>query len=160
LIPTTRPEERLSDLRSLLGLFVLLEALGFLFGALLHAGIEIPIGGGMYLEQVVPATIVESVCALVLAVGAVALISHHRLAFEATLVAHLIAIAGTILGIVAITAGRGEHNLPNDIFHRVVLVAMVAVVVLLWTPVGRRAMRRDDTERRAGHSSGNGRQRR
>src|SRR5437868_15406351 len=101
----------MSDVRPLLGVFVMLEALSFLLGALLHAGIEIPIGGGMYLEQVVPATVVESACALVLAVAAVALLTRNGRAWEATFAAHLIAIAGTILGIVAITADRGEHNL-------------------------------------------------
>ena len=160
MIRTTHPQQRPNDVRPLLGVFVLLEALGFLLGALLHAGIEIPIGGGMYLEHVVPATIVETVCALVLAVAAVALISRHRRAWEATLGAHVIAIAGTILGIAAITAGAGEHNLPNDIFHRVVLVAMVAVLVLLWTPAGRRAIHRQDAQRTIRRSSGNGRQRR
>ena len=160
LIRTTRRQQRISDLRPVLGVFVLLEALAFLLGALLHAGVEIPIGGGMYLEHVVPATIVESVCSLVLAVGAVALITRNRRAWEATLSAHVIAIAGTILGIVAITAGRGEHNLPNDIFHRIVLVAMVAVLVLLWTPTGRRAIRRDAAELAVRGSSGNDRQRR
>ena len=160
MIRTTHPQQLPNDVRPLLGVFVLLEALGFLLGALLHAGVEIPIGGGMYLEHVVPATIVESVCSLVLAVGAVALITRKRRAWEATLTAHVIAIAGTILGIVAITAGRGEHNLPNDIFHRVVLVAMVAVLVLLWTPTGRRAIRRDAAELAVRGSSGNDRQRR
>ena len=110
MIRTTRRQQRISDLRPVLGVFVLLEALAFLLGALLHAGVEIPIGGGMYLEHVVPATVVESVCSLVLAVGAVALITRNRRAWEASLSAHVIAIAGTILGIVAITAGRGEHN--------------------------------------------------
>ena len=157
---TTSNEQGTTDLRPPLGVFVLLEALGFVIGAMLHAGIEIPIGGGMYLEHVVPAAVVETVCAFVLAVAALALITCNRQAWEATLVSHVISIAGTILGVVAITAGRGEHNLPNDIFHRVILVAMVAVLVLLWTPAGRRAIRRDDAEPAVRRSARNGRQRR
>ena len=96
-------------------------------------------GTHLALADIDESGLVETVCAFVLAFAALALITCNRRAWEATLVSHVISIAGTILGVVAITAGRGEHNLPNDIFHRVVLVAMVAVLVLLWTPAGRRA---------------------
>lgn len=57
--------------------------------------------------------IVEGLCGLFLAVSAYALFTRRTWAWPAATAAHVFALAGVLLGISAIAAGRGPHTLLN-----------------------------------------------
>lgn len=62
------------------GALLLLAGATFLVGALLHAGVVLPLGVATLSEpRIVPATIVEGVCALALSVGAYGLLTRPSL---------------------------------------------------------------------------------
>jgi hypothetical protein len=90
----------------------------FVFGAIQHAGVEI----GHFREPViVPAAIVESVCALSLLWGLWAVFRGSPAFWRIVFTGNLIALAGVLLGIVALAAGRGPRTASNDNLHRAML---------------------------------------
>lgn len=54
--------------------------------------------------------------------------------------AHAFALGGVLLGTVALAVGAGPSTELNTVYHRVMLVALVAVLALLLTPAGRSAL--------------------
>jgi hypothetical protein len=69
--------------------------------------------------------------------------------------AHGSALAGVLLRVVALALGRGPRTESNDLYHRVMLLILVAILILLFTraaktAVGRRA--RSAAEWRAAES--------
>ena len=105
-------------MRIVLGLLMSLNAALFVFGAIQHAGVEI----GRFREPViVPAAIVESVCAVSLLWGLWALFRGSRAVWRIAFTGNLIALAGVLLGIVALAAGRGPRTASNDNLHRAML---------------------------------------
>jgi hypothetical protein len=115
----------------------------FFLGALLHLGGRIPLGVAIVDEpRILPATIVEALCGLALAVAAFAVLTHRGWAWTAATAAHTFALGGVVLGMAALAAGAGSSTELNTIYHRVMLVALVAVLALLLSPVGRNALRR------------------
>jgi hypothetical protein len=122
-----------------LQILVLLEAIVFFIGALLHLGVHVPVG---FTEpRIIPATIVESIIGIAFAVAAYALFTRRDWAWRSALTAHCISIAGILLGMAALAAGRGPRTESNDIYHRVMLLIAVVVVVLLLTRSGKSALR-------------------
>jgi hypothetical protein len=116
------------------------EALGFLLFAVLHFGQPLPLGFVVLEEPPRPyAVIVEGAAAFLLMLGAFAAIMHRSWAWTAATVAHVFALAGVLWGIVAIQAGRGPHTPLNDTFHGVMIVFLIAGLIFLLTPQGRRA---------------------
>jgi hypothetical protein len=104
--------------RSVLGLLMALNTALFVFGAIQHAGVEI----GRFREPViVPAAIVESVCALSLLWGLWAVFRGSPAFRRIVFTGNLIALAGVLLGIVALAAGRGPRTASNDNLHRAML---------------------------------------
>jgi hypothetical protein len=98
-----------------LGLLMALNMALFVFGAVQHVGLEI----GSFREPVIiPAALVESICALALLWGLWAVV-HGSWPIAVT--GNLIALAGVLLGIVALAAGRGPRTASNDNLHRVML---------------------------------------
>jgi hypothetical protein len=90
----------------------------FVFGAIQHAGVEI----GRFREPViVPAAIVESVCALSLLWGLWAVFRGSPAFRRIVFTGNLIALAGVLLGIVALAAGRGPRTASNDNLHGAML---------------------------------------
>jgi hypothetical protein len=70
---TTRPR---SMVATAVGMLAVLYAITFLLGALLHLGVRIPLGFAVLAEpRIIPATIVEGLCGLGLAVGAYAVLT-------------------------------------------------------------------------------------
>lgn len=53
-------------------------------------------------------------------------------------------MAGVLLGIGALAAGLGPTTELNYVYHRVVLVVLVAGLALLLAPIGRAALGRTD----------------
>jgi hypothetical protein len=110
-------------MRSALGLLMVLNMALFVFGAIQHVGIEI----GQFSEPViVPAAIVESICALSLLWGLWAVFRDSPAFWRIAFTGNLIALAGVLLGIVALAAGRGPRTVSNDNLHR----AMLALIGL------------------------------
>ena len=128
-----------------LRVLVPLEAVTFLLGASLHLGIRIPLGFAVLAEpRMIDATIVEGLCGLFLAISAYAVFTRRRWAWPAAIAAHAFAVAGVLLGIGALAAGLGPTTELNYVYHRVILVVLVAGLALLLTPIGRAALGRGD----------------
>ena len=89
----------------------------FFLGALLHLGGRIPLGVAIVDEpRILPATIVEALCGLALAVAAFAVLTHRGWAWTAATAAHTFALGGVVLGMAALAAGAGsstELNTPS-----------------------------------------------
>ena len=136
--------ERTTDPRTgittVVGILSAIYAATFFFGALLHLGFRIPLGSAVLAEPtILPASIVESLCGLALLFSAFAVLTRARFAWTAALAANAFALGGVLLGVVALAAGGGPSTDLNTIYHRVMLVALVAVLALLVTPSGRTA---------------------
>jgi hypothetical protein len=110
-------------MRIVLGLLMALNMALFVFGAIQHVGVEI---GRFHEPVIVPAAIVESVCALSLLWGLWALFRGSRAVWRIAFTGNLIALAGVLLGIVALAAGRGPRTVSNDHLH----VAMLTLIGL------------------------------
>jgi hypothetical protein len=119
------------------------EASTFLTFALLHVGFQIPLGFVTLAEPpILPARIVETVCGLALAGAAFAVLLGSRWGWLSAIGAHLLSVAGVLLGIVALNAGRGPRTVSNDVYHLSILSALAVGLVLLATPPIRSALRR------------------
>ncbi len=120
---------------------IVLEAATFLVAALLHTGVPVPLGLAVLEEPViVPATIVEGLCGFFLAIGAYAIFTHRSWAWTAAFSAHVFSVLGVLLGIFALSVGAGPRTDLNDVYHRVVLVALLVGLGLLSTPSARTAL--------------------
>jgi hypothetical protein len=125
------------------GILSALYAVTFFCGAWLHLGVQIPLGFTVLAEpRILPATVVEGLCGLALAVAAFAVLAHMSWAWSAAFAAHAFSLGGVLLGMVALAVGAGPPTELNTIYHRVMLVALVAVLTLLLSPAGRTALRR------------------
>jgi hypothetical protein len=148
----TLPRRR-DTVATAVGVVATVEAVSFLLGAVLHLGVRIPLGFAVLAEpRVGPAVIVEGLCALVLAGSAYAVLTHKSWAWPAAIGAQAVALAGVLLGMAAIAAGRGPHTVLNDTYHRVMVILLVAGLGLLSTPVVRAALGRRDSERTPSHA--------
>jgi hypothetical protein len=142
MIEHTRSHRR-NGVATAIGVLSAVYAATFYLGALLHVGTRIPLGFTVVEEPVIlPATIVEGLCGTALAVAAVAVLARGNRAWTAATVAHAFALGGVLLGITALAVGAGPLTELNTIYHRVMVVALVAVLALLLSSAGRTALRR------------------
>jgi serine phosphatase RsbU (regulator of sigma subunit) len=116
------------------------EAIIFLLAALLHLGIQFPLGFSE--PRIIPATIVEGLCGISLVVSAYAIFAHRTWAWPIAIATHAFAVAGVLLGITALTLGTGPSTEVNTIYHWVTLVVLFVVLALLATPGARAALGR------------------
>jgi len=114
------------------------EAVTFLLAALLHLGIPL----GFSEPRIIPAAIVEGLCGLFLAVSLSGVVTRTTWAWGSALAAHLVAVAGVLLGIISLALGLGPSTVANTIYHRVILGVLIVVLVLLATPAARAALGR------------------
>jgi hypothetical protein len=134
---TTR---RWSTVVTVISVLIVGEAITFLLAALLHLGVQLPLG---FTEpQIIPAAIVEGLCGLFLAVSAYAVFTRRTWAWPIAIAAHVFAVAGVLLGITALALGAGPSTEANTTYHRVILVVLVVVLVLLATPGARTTLGR------------------
>jgi len=134
---------RRNGIATAIGILSAVYAATFFFGALLHLGVTIPLGFAVVEEPVIlPATIVEGLCGVALAVAAFAVLTRRELAWPIALAAYAFALGGVLLGITALALGAGPSTELNSVYHRVMVVALVAVLALLLLPAGRSALRR------------------
>ncbi len=123
---------------TLITVLMVAEAVTFLLAALLHLGIPL----GFSEPRILPAAIVEGLCGLFLAVSTYTVLARTTWAWGAALAAHLVAVAGVLLGIISLALGAGPSTVANTIYHRVILGVLVVVLVLLATPGARAALGR------------------
>jgi hypothetical protein len=143
---TEATPRRRTTLATMIGVLAALYAVTFLLGALLHLGVRIPLGLAVLAEpRILPATVVEGLCGLFLAVGAYAALSRKTWAWPTITAAHAFAVGGVLLGITALALGGGPSTDLNTIYHRVMLAALVAGLALLLTPAARAALGRGDS---------------
>jgi hypothetical protein len=128
-------------MRRALGLLAALYSITFGVAVMLHLGVDIPLGFTVLEEPQRPiAVIVEGVAGVALAVGALAVFTRRTWVWVAMTGAHAVALAGVLWGMVAVAAGRGPHTQLNDTYHRVMVVALAANLILLLTPLGRTSL--------------------
>ena len=127
-----------SPVVTVISVLMVAEAVTFLLAALLHLGIPL----GFSEPRILPAAIVEGLCGLFLAVSTYAVVARAHLAWGVALAAHLVAVAGVVLGITALALGAGPSTEANTIYHRVILGILIVVLLLLATPAARAALRR------------------
>ncbi len=110
-----------------------LEAAIFLMAAFLHTGTPIPLGFATLREPaILPARIVETSCGLFLVFAAWSIFTAKSWAWGTALASQIFAICGVLLGIVALSLGRGPRTLSNDIYHRIMLVMLASGITLLY----------------------------
>lgn len=134
-----------STMTAALHVVVAFDAVVFLLAAMLHVGIAIPLGNTVITtDQIAPASVVEGLLGLVFTFTTYAVYARKGWSWPLLTGAHIMALAGVLLGIWAIAEGYGPDSLWNDIYHRVMLVILVAGLIALFTPSGRTALGRDN----------------
>lgn len=121
-----------------ISVLMVLETITFFLAALLHLGIQFPLGFSE--PRIIPAAIVEGLCGVFLAVGTYGVFVRKTWAWGVTIAAHIFAAAGVLLGITALALGLGPSTETNTMYHRVILVVLVIVLVGLSTPGARAAL--------------------
>jgi hypothetical protein len=112
----------------------------FLFGALQHAGAAV---GSLHEHVIVPASVVEVLCALALSLGAVAVLKQSLKVWRAAFIGNLVVIIGVAIGMVALAVGAGPRTASNDLYHGIMLALATASLVALLVPAGRTELRRN-----------------
>lgn len=142
--------ERRTTIATIISILTVLYAISFFIGALLHADVRIPIGFTVLDEpQIIPATIVEGLCGIVLAVSAYAILTRKPWAWQSAVGAHIISIGGVLLGIAALAAGRGPRTNLNDTYHAVILTLLMATFAVLLTRSAKVALRHGNRRQRS-----------
>jgi hypothetical protein len=126
-------------MKQLLTTLMLANAALFVFGAAQHAGVAI---GPLQEPVIIPASIVELICALALIWGASAILRASPKAWRAALIGNVVAITGVAIGMVALAAGAGPRTASNDLYHKIMLALAVPSLVILFIPAGRTALKR------------------
>ena len=123
-----------------ISVLIVVEAISFLLAALLHLGIQFPLGFSEPPNRY--AAIVEGLCWLFLSLSLYAMFARKTWTWRAAVAAHIFAVVGVLLGIYATSRGPGDE--ANFIYHRVILVVLVIVLALLATPGARAALGRSN----------------
>ena len=126
-------------MKQLLTILLLGNAALFVFGALQHAGVVI---GSLSEPVIIPASIVELLCALALIWGVVAVLTGSLKAWRSALIGNLIAVAGVAIGMVALAIGAGPRTSSNDLYHSIMLALAAASLVTLFVPATRAVLKR------------------
>ena len=127
------------DVKQTVALLMLGNAALFLLGALQHAGVAI---GPLHEPVIIPASIVELLCALALIWGTAAVLIRSHSAWRAVLIGNLVAITGVTVGIVALAAGAGPRTASNELYHRIMLALAAASLIIIFLPNGREMLHR------------------
>jgi len=118
---------------------VVFDTVALLVAAALHvAGARFALGSVVFAEpQMVPAAIVEGLDGLVFAAATYAVLTGKRWAWTMTLIAHVFAILGFLLGLFSTRNGTTPFN--HD-YHLIMLAIFVIGLTLLFTPAARAAL--------------------
>jgi hypothetical protein len=126
-----------------LRMLVVFDAIALLFAGGVHlVGARIPLGVAVFDEPpIIPAGIVEGLAGLIFVVAVYAIVAGRAWAWGSALTAHLFAIAGFVIGLVATSGGTTPFNYD---YHRVMLGVFLVGLVLLLLPAGRAARRQGE----------------
>ena len=116
-------------MKTLAALLMIANAALFFFGAVQHAGIAL---GPFHEPVIVPAAIVETICGLFLLGGGIVHFGNSRMRWRAAMVGNLVALAGVLLGMVALAVGAGPRTASNDLYHRIMLALIAASILILF----------------------------
>ncbi len=131
------------------GVVLALEAATFVIFGVAHAGVCVFVGFGVLAEpRIVPAIVVEGLCALLLGTAAYAALTRATWAWTSATIAHAFSAAGVLLGIFA-QQHAGGGTTTNAIYHRSILGVMVAGLALLQLPAIKAALGADAPSRHA-----------
>jgi hypothetical protein len=112
----------------LLRIVIVLEALTFFLGALLHSGVEF---SGLSEPKITPIAVIEILCGLFLSLSVYQIGWNKKNAWRTAVIAHIFSIVGVMTGILVLTSGRGPITEFNYFHHRILLAILVIMVVLL-----------------------------
>ena len=115
--------------------FVVFAAVTFVFAAMAH--LQLTVSLGVVEPKIVPAAIVEGLCALFFIISAISIFSSNSKAWRRTFFAHAFAIAGIILGLVSLAVGAGPRTKTNDLYHAIMLLLIVADSLYIMTQRGK-----------------------
>ncbi len=116
-------------MKALAGWLMTANAALFFFGSLQHSGVAI---GRFHEPRIIPATIVEFLCGFCLLWGAIGLLRASRTRWRVALITNLVALAGVVLGMAALAVGAGPRTASNDLYHRMMLILIAAVILILF----------------------------
>lgn len=135
------PTPSTSGVGAVIRVVMVFDAVALLFAAALHInGASIRLGSAVFDEpQIVPAAIVEGLAGLLFLVSAYAVLAGRTWAWTSAIVAHVFAILGFIVGLVATRNGTSPFNFT---YHRVMLAIFVLGFILLLLPLGQAALGR------------------
>ncbi|MEV6040841.1 hypothetical protein AB0L65_57720 [Nonomuraea sp. NPDC052116] len=108
-------------LRRALGWLSLLYALIFLAFGLLHAGIAF---GPVREPVIVPAAIVETLCAGATFAGAYGVLAKRAWAWDGLIYGHAAALGGVLMGILSLALGAGPASTLLSWYHSVIAVLL------------------------------------
>ncbi len=117
----------------LVRLIMATEVLVYFGAAALHLGLRIELGPLVLAvpDVILPAAIVEAILGLVVAANLVVLMGGTRRQRAITLGAHLFALLGVSLGMVALALRVGPPPSPHWTLHYVMLAGIAAVLALI-----------------------------
>lgn len=113
------------------GSLLLVEAVTLFLFAAAHLGRPLALGP-LRLEEphIPPATALEGICGLALLRAGYALLAGNPERWRTALRAHVVAIAGVLLGVGAIEIGLGPRTATSDAYQRAMLVLLAAGLLL------------------------------
>ena len=115
-------------MRAVLAIIMISNAALFLFGAVQHAGMSV---GRFHEPRIIPAAVVETICALFLLWGSIAMFAHFLGRWKIALIGNLVALSGVLLGMAALAAGRGPRTASNDLYHHLMLALIACSLLIL-----------------------------
>ncbi len=119
-----------------LAIVIGLESFTFFMGGLLHTGIAPAIE-----PRIFPATVVEGLCGLFLAISVYAVLTRKKWAWEMSVAGQSVSLLGVLLGMIALAFHRGPSTPLNFIYHHVIFVVLIGVLILLFTSAGKAAFK-------------------
>lgn len=124
-------------LRVIVETWILVEAVMFVIAEVAHSGIDLPY---LHEPQIVPAAIIEAVCALMLAAVAHEVRFNGMTARRAALAAHGVAISAVALGMFAVWLGLAPYTPIGMAYYRGLLGVLgfgFFVLALPWARTAR-----------------------
>jgi len=113
------------------------EAATFLLASLVHLGALPPLAAALGEPFIPQAGTPEGVIGVVLVIGAVAAFTGRLGGWRTLIATQAFAVLGTLVGMFALASGAAPRTDANDVYHRVILAALVVTLVLSVFP-GRR----------------------
>jgi hypothetical protein len=131
-------EQRLTPVMPIVGAVVALEIIVFLSAALLHLGMRIPLGAATLAEPNIGAAgIVEGISGFFFLIAGYGLFTRRPWARPASIAAQVFALAGVLVGIFALALNFGPRSDTNDVYHRIMLLLIIAGLTMLLAPEGK-----------------------